>query len=173
MKLQDEKTKKAASLALFLALALILGFVERVIPFQFGIPGIRLGLPNALILMALYLLGTKEAFLLSVMRILLSALLFGTFFSFLYSISGGLLSFLVMWGLKKTGKLHVLTVSAMGGISHNLGQLIVACLVVSNLNLVYYAPVLLLSGLLTGLLIGVIAGELIKRLDRIFHASFK
>ena len=166
---RKNKTKKLALLGLFLALALILSYVEILLPMNFGIPGIKLGLANAVVLLALYLVGTKAAFLLSVSRIALSALLFGTLFSFLYSLLGGLLSFLVMVLLKKTKKLHIVTVSVFGGISHNLGQLIVAYFFVSNVNLFYYLPVLLLAGALTGAVIGVISAELMRRLNGFFR----
>ena len=96
--------KRLAFLAILLALALILGYVEVLIPFSFGIPGIKLGLPNALVLLALYLLGGRDAFCLSITRIALSALLFGSVFSFLYSLAGGMFSLLVMLLLKKTGR---------------------------------------------------------------------
>lgn len=158
-------SKRIALLSIFLALALILSYVEVLIPFNFGIPGIKLGLANALVLLALYLLGWREALVLSVARIALSFLLFGSAMSFLYSLAGGMLSLLVMILLKKTGRLHVITVSICGGVSHNLGQLFVAAFFVSNLKIFYYLPVLLLAGFLTGALIGVISKELLSRLS--------
>lgn len=161
--------KRLAFLAILLALALILGYVEVLIPFSFGIPGIKLGLPNALVLLALYLLGGRDAFCLSITRIALSALLFGSVFSFLYSLAGGMFSLLVMLLLKKTGRFHVITVSICGGITHNLGQLLVAAIVVSNLKIFYYLPVLLLAGFLTGALIGIISRELLLRMSHFFR----
>lgn len=166
MKRASIEPKRLALLGLFLALALILGYVEVLLPFNFGIPGIKLGLPNALVLLALYLLGPKDAFLLSLSRILLSALLFGTVLSFGYSLAGGALSFLVMWLLYRTKAFHILTVSIAGAFAHNLGQLIVAYIIVENLRIFYYAPVLLLAGAVTGAIIGIIAGELVKRLRK-------
>ena len=161
--------KRLAFLAILLALALILSYVEVLIPFSFGIPGIKLGLPNALILLALYLLGGRDAFFLSITRIVLSALLFGSFFSFLYSLAGGMLSLLVMTFLKKTDRFHLITVSICGGVTHNLGQLIIAAIVISNLKIFYYLPVLLLAGFLTGGLIGIISRELVLRLSIFFR----
>ncbi len=162
-------SRKIALLSIFLALALILSYVEVLIPFSFGIPGIKLGLANALILLALYLMGWREALLLDIARIALSALLFGSVFSFLYSLAGGILSFLVMALLKKTNRLHVITVSICGGVTHNLGQLIIAAIFVSNLKILYYLPVLLLAGFLTGALIGIISRELLRRMSFIFE----
>ena len=103
------KTRKIAYLGVFLALALILSYVESLIPFYFGIPGVKLGLTNLIVVVMLYCTGTKEAFGVSVARILLAGFLFGNLFSILYSLAGGVLSFIVMCLLKKTGRFHVMT----------------------------------------------------------------
>lgn len=161
--------KKTAYMGVFLAFALILSYIESLIPFYFGIPGMKLGLANLIVVVMLYLAGTKEAFFLSVLRILLSGFLFGNMFGILYSLAGGLLSFFVMWLVKKTGHFHTITVSVCGGIFHNVGQLLVAALVVENYNVLYYMPVLLVAGILTGFVIGVLADELGKRLKFLFQ----
>ena len=160
--------KSVAFWAMFLALALILSYVESLIPFFFGVPGMKLGLPNLVIVMILYCMGTKEAYLISIVRILLSGFLFGNLFSIGYSLAGAMLSLTIMMLLKRTGKLKVITVSAIGGICHNIGQLIVASLVVESYNIFYYTPVLLIAGLITGIIIGVISQEMILRLGRFF-----
>ena len=157
--------QKTAYMGMFLALALILSYVEALIPFHFGLPGIKLGLANLITVVMLYCVGTKEAFLISVLRIVLSGFLFGNPFSIFYSLSGGILSFFAMFLLKKTQKLHVVSVSVTGGIFHNIGQLAVAAAVVWNYNLFYYMPVLLIAGFLTGLLIGILAQEMIVRMQ--------
>ncbi len=156
--------RKTAYMGMFLALALICSYVESLIPFYFGIPGVKLGLANLVVVVMLYLVGAKEAFLISVLRILLAGFLFGNPFSIIYSLSGGLLSFAAMLLLKKTNKLHVVSVSVMGGIFHNVGQIGVAAAVVENYNLFYYMPVLLIAGFFTGFLIGILAQEMILRL---------
>jgi len=153
---------------MFLALALILSYVESLIPFFFGVPGMKLGLPNLVIVMILYCMGTKEAYMISIVRVLLSGFLFGNLFSIGYSLAGAMLSLTIMMLLKRTGKLKVITVSAIGGICHNIGQLIVASLVVESYNIFYYMPVLLIAGLITGIIIGVISQEMILRLGRFF-----
>lgn len=159
---------KVAYMGVFLALALICSYVESLIPISFGIPGVKLGLTNIVVVLMLYCIGAKEAFAVSVCRIVLAGFLFGNLFSILYSLAGGLLSFLIMWAVKRTGKLGILPVSVCGGIFHNIGQLAVAALVVENYNVFYYLPVLLLAGAATGLAIGVVAQELIIRIgDRI------
>lgn len=152
--------KKVAYMGLFLALALILSFVESLIPIPIGIPGVKLGLANLAVVMALYCIGPWEAFGISVLRIVLSGFMFGSAFGILYSLAGGLLSFLVMWLLQRFLKLHCMSVSTAGGISHNIGQLAVAALVVENYSILYYIPVLLAAGAVTGFLIGIIAQEL-------------
>ena len=151
-------------MGVFLALALILSYVESLIPFYFGIPGVKLGLANLIVVIMLYAVGAKEAFAISMLRILLSGFLFGNLFSILYSFAGGILSFLVMWLVKRTGKFHVMSVSICGGITHNIGQILVASVIVETYSIFYYIPVLLIAGLITGMLIGVIAGEVSDRL---------
>lgn len=155
--------KKTAYMGIFLALALICSYIETLIPFHIGIPGVKLGLTNIVIVWALYLLGAKEALLISVLRIILSGMMFGNAFSIAYSMAGGLLSLLVMVLLKKIAHLKCISVSISGGIFHNIGQLIVAAFIVQNYSVFYYIPVLLVSGTITGLIIGIISQELILR----------
>ena len=155
---------KVAYMGVFLALALICSYVESLIPISFGIPGVKLGLTNIVVILMLYCIGAKEALAVSACRIVLAGFLFGNLFSILYSLAGGLLSFLIMWAVKRTGKLGILPVSVCGGIFHNIGQLAVAALVVENYNVFYYLPVLLLAGAATGLVIGIVAQELIIRI---------
>ena len=158
---------RAAFFGVFTALALILSYVEMLIPINFGIPGAKLGLANLIIVIVLYKTDWKEALLLSVTRIVLAGFIFGNMFSILYSLAGGILSLAVQAVLKKQGGFSVAGVSIAGGVSHNIGQLIVAMIVVETYQVGYYLPVLLISGLLTGLLIGVISGEVLKRIRQI------
>lgn len=155
---------KTAYLGMYLALALICSYVESLIPFYFGVPGIKLGLTNVVVVLLLYTLGAKEAFLVSVIRIILAGFLFGNPFSILYSLSGGILSFLSMYLLKRGGKLKVVTVSVAGGVMHNIGQLVTAALVVENYHILYYLPVLLIAGFVTGFFIGIVSQEIILRI---------
>ena len=158
---------RVAYFGVFTALALIFSYVESLIPIQLGIPGVKLGLANLIIVIALYKMRLSEVFLVSIVRILLSGFLFGNYFSILYSLAGGLLSLVVMALLKKTGDFSVMGISMAGGVSHNVGQLVVAMLVVETFSVGYYLPVLLVAGLVTGFLIGVAAGEMLKRLVNI------
>ena len=158
---------RVAYFGVFTALALIFSYVESLIPIQLGIPGVKLGLANLIIVIALYKMRLSEVFLLSIVRILLSGFLFGNYFSILYSLAGGLLSLAVMALLKKTGDFSVMGISMAGGVFHNVGQLMVAMLVVETFSVGYYLPVLLVAGLVTGFLIGVAAGEMLKRIVNI------
>lgn len=157
--------KTVAMLGMFTGAAMICSYIEAMIPINFGIPGIKLGLANLVVLIVLYTMGTKDALIVSVLRIILTGFLFGNLFGILYSLAGGLLSFLVMWLLKRTGKLRIISVSVAGGICHNIGQLLVAAVVVENYKIMYYIPVLLIAGLLTGFLIGILAQETVLRLQ--------
>lgn len=155
---------KVAYFGVFTALALIFSYVETLIPVNFGIQGVKLGLANLVIVIALYKMKLSDAFLLSVVRVVLSGFIFGNYFSILYSLSGGVLSLAVMALLKRAGGFSVIGISIAGGIAHNIGQLTVAMLVVETFRVAYYLPVLLLAGMLAGSVIGIAANEMLKRL---------
>lgn len=159
---------KIAYWGVFLALALVCSYVESLIPISFGIPGVKLGLTNIVVILMLYTIGAKDAILISVLRIILAGFMFGNAFSIIYSLAGGILSFVVMLLLKNIGKLKILSISTAGGISHNVGQLIVAALVVENYNILFYVPVLIIAGIITGFLIGLLAGEIVLRIGNRF-----
>lgn len=158
---------KVAYFGVFTALALIFSYVETLIPIHLGIPGVKLGLANLIIVITLYKMGTKEAYVLSVVRIVLAGFIFANMFSILYSMAGGLLSLIVMAFLKKTDKFSVIGISMAGGVFHNIGQLIMAAIVLESLSITYYLPALLIAGVLTGFLIGFIANEMLKRLGKL------
>ena len=164
MKKQKISAKTVALLAMMIALALVFSYVETLIPINFGIPGVKLGLANLVIVAALYLIGGKEAFLVSVVRIFLSGFMFGNLFSILYSLAGAALSLTVMELLKKHSGFSLIGISVAGGVTHNIGQLIVAMIVVSNTSLMVYAPALLVAGVLAGILIGWLTKEVVGRL---------
>lgn len=162
-----KKTKRIAVFGLMTALAFTFSYLESLIPFNFGIPGIKLGLANLVTVTALYVLPKKDAFFISVIRIVLSGLTFGGVFTMLYSLAGGLLSFVLMFVAQKCKQFSVTGVSVTGGIAHNAGQIIVAAVVMNTVRIVYYFPVLLISGLVTGLLIGIVSNLIISRLKRV------
>ncbi len=156
--------KKAAYFGIFTSLALILSYIESMLPLFYGIPGVKPGLANSMTLVMLYFADPPTALMLSVTRILLSGFLFGNLFAILYSLAGGLFSFLVMYLAKRFAGFSMIGVSMAGGVSHNIAQLVIAMLLVENLNLLYYLPVLLISGLVTGTLIGIVSREVFRRL---------
>ena len=155
---------KVAMFGVFTALALIFSYVEAMIPINFGIPGVKLGLANLIVVIVLYKGDWKDALFIAVARIVLSGFIFGNLFSILYSLAGGMLSLLVMILLKKTKAFSIVGVSIGGGAAHNVGQLLVAMFVVQTYQVGYYLPVLLIAGVLTGALIGIVALEVVKRL---------
>ena len=155
---------KVAYFGVFTALALIFSYVETLIPIQFGIPGVKLGLANLIIVIALYRMKLSEAYLLPIVRVLLAGFIFGNYFSIIYSLAGGILSLTVMALLRKKGGFSVIGVSIAGGVFHNIGQLIVASVIVETFSVMYYVPVLLIAGLVTGLLIGIASDGMLKRL---------
>lgn len=155
---------EVAYFGVFTALALIFSYVETLIPISFGVPGVKIGLANLVVVIALYKIALKKAYLLSVVRVLLAGFLFGNYFSIIYSLAGALLSLTVMAVLKKAGGFSIIGVSIAGGVFHNIGQLFVAMLVVETFRVAYYVPVLLIAGLLTGCVIGILSQEMLRRL---------
>lgn len=160
-------TKRVAYCALLTALAMIFGYVEALIPFGFGIPGVKLGLANIVIVLALYMLPACQVFAIQLMRIVLVSFLFGNLSMMLYSLAGGMLSLVVMLLLNRRDVFSITGVSIAGGVSHNIGQLIVAALVVQNLKVMFYFPIMIMAGLITGCLIGVLACRIKPVLDRL------
>lgn len=155
---------RAAYFGVFTALALILSYVETLIPVQFGIPGIKLGLANLVVVIVLCKTDWKEALLLSVSRVLLAGFIFGSLFSIIYSLAGGVLSLLVMAVLVRSERFGTVGVSMAGGVAHNIGQLAMAMIAVSTYQVSYYLPVLLIAGLVTGAVIGLAADAILKRI---------
>ena len=159
------ETRKIARMGLLVALAMILSYVESMIPAFVAVPGVKVGLANIVVIFALYTLGPVEALTVSLLRVILSSFLFGSVLSLLYSLSGALLSLGGMIVMKKLKIFSTLVVSVTGGVLHNVGQILVACLVLETDVLLYYLPVLILSGVVTGAVIGIIGSLVIKRLE--------
>ena len=160
------KSKKVAFLGLSIGLAMILSFVESQIPALVAVPGIKVGLPNLVIVFMLYRIGFKEAVTVSLIRIVLVSILFGNLQTMTFSIAGAVLSLLGMFILKKLDWFSCITVSIVGGILHNVGQIIAACLWTQTAAIAYYLPVLLISGVVAGTLIGFISGLLVQKSKR-------
>ena len=159
------KTKKIAVLALAIALAMILSFVESQIPAFVAIPGVKIGLANIAVVFVLYKLGWKEAVLISLVRVFMISVLFGTAVSLFYSVAGAVLSLTGMVLLKKTGLFSTVAVSVTGGVLHNVGQILMACLLLETNVIVYYLPFLILSGVIAGVVIGVVSAIMVNRVQ--------
>lgn len=156
--------RRVALTGLLAALALIFSYVEALVPFNAGVPGIKLGLANLVPLIILYRLDARYAFAANLIRVFLAGLLFSGIFAALYSLAGSVTSFLVMYLLKKTNLFSMIGVSTAGGVFHNIGQLCVAILAVSGPQLIHYLPVLIISGMAAGIIVGI-GGTIL--LDRI------
>ena len=160
---REQKVKKVANYGVLVTMALVASYVETLIPISLGVPGAKIGLANLITIVALFLMGWKDAFAISIIRIVLAGFLFGNLFAIFYSLAGALLSLLIMMLLKKL-EFGTVAVSCAGGVAHNIGQISFAALLVENSRLFYYLPILLIAGVLAGIVIGIIGGELIKRL---------
>lgn len=156
--------KRVAYLGIFTALGLVLSWLETLVPISIFIPGIKLGLANVTTLLVLYRFNWKEAAVVNLLRILLSALLFTNLSVFLYSLAGAVLSLLGMALLKKSKRFSVVGVSVTGGVLHNLGQLLAAVWIMGNYVVIYYLPVLIISGVAAGVLIGLMGAWLHRHL---------
>lgn len=156
-------TKNIAKTGMLVAVAFVLSYIESMLPLNLGVPGIKLGLSNIVVLFSIFNLNTLTAFCIAIVRIVLCGITFGNLSGMLYSLSGGILSFVVMLLLKKTKKFSVYGVSVAGGVSHNIGQILVAIAVLNNKLIMYYFPFLLIAGVVAGIATGMLGGILIKR----------
>lgn len=163
------KTRKMVFLSLLVAQALVLHIVESMIPVPFITPGAKLGLANIITVISLHSFGEIETFLVIVVRIILASIFGGSISSLLYSIAGALFSFIIMIIVKRVGKDNVslIGVSAAGAVFHNIGQITMAALIVQNVNISLYLPVLTMSGVGTGIFVGITSRYTLKHLNRI------
>ena len=158
--------EKIAQCGLLTAMMLVLGFIESLLPVAVGVPGIKLGLSNGVLLFALYMMDAPTAFVLMLLKVLLSGLLFGGVSAMMYAMAGGVLSMLGMILLKKL-KFNLLTVSMACAVLHNLAQVLLAMIILETDQLIYYMAVLLLVGLACGAVTGVAARATIGHMKKI------
>lgn len=159
--------KKTVVLGFLLAVSMILSYIESILPFSVGIPGIKLGLPNLVVVLLLYAYGGREALGVNAMRIVLTGFLFGNLFSIVYAMAGALCSFGIMLLLRKLGRFSIVGVSVGGGIFHNIGQILVAVFTVETFAPAFYLPFLLIAGVITGLLIGIVSARTLPYMERL------
>lgn len=163
---RNSKTYYMGYGAILTALAMIFSYVEAILPFSIAIPGVKLGIANIVVVIALYKFGVRMALSINVIRIVVSGLLFSGAFGIFYSLAGGVLSFIAMLIIRRFKCFSIVGVSLTGGVFHNLGQLLTAAFLVSNLKMFVYFPVLLFSGLATGIINGIVAGLVLEKLDK-------
>ena len=156
-------SKRIARYALLTALAMVLSWLESLIPVSGAVPGMKLGLTNLVVIFALERMRVRDAAVISLVRVVLVSVTFGNAYSFAYSLAGAVLSLFVMVLLKKTGKFSVVGVSVAGGVCHNIGQILVAIAVLGTVRIAYYLPPLLVSGIAAGVAVGVAGGIVAKR----------
>jgi len=160
----NKNSKRIAACGVLTALALIFSYIEALIPIPIGIPGVKLGIANIAIIAVIYIIGDAEAIIVNLLRIILTGILFGNFYSFLFSLVGGMLSVILMILVKKTKKLSMVGVSIIGGVMHNVGQIVAATLLMDNVAIAYYLPVLIVAGVVTGIVIGYVGQLVTKRI---------
>ncbi|HBA97846.1 MAG TPA: heptaprenyl diphosphate synthase [Lachnospiraceae bacterium] len=157
-------TKNIARIGMMVAVAFVLSYIESMLPLNFGVPGIKAGFSNIVVIFALFSFSPVTTFGIAVVRIILCGITFGSLSGMLYSLAGGILSFLVMLVLKKTQKFSIYGISVAGGVFHNIGQIFVAMAVLQSSLLLYYLPFLVLAGIIAGAVVGIIGAILVKRL---------
>lgn len=158
-----KKTKRLVLLAMLTAVAMILSYVESLLP-SVGIPGVKMGLANIAVIFALFRFGWKEAAALSLVRVVLVSLLFGSVGAMLYSLAGAVLSLAVMALLRRIDRFSTVGISVAGGVAHNAGQILMAMLILQTKQLLGYLPVLAVSGIAGGVFTGLAAALLIRRI---------
>ncbi len=161
------KSKTVAFAGICVALALILAYIEVLLPPLFSaVPGIKMGLPNIIIVFLLYRRGPVLAGVVSLLRILLVSMLFGNAMALAYSLAGGVLSLVIMVILRRLNILSPVGVSVAGGVTHNIGQIIMAVLLLDTVQLGYYLAVLAVTGTVAGIMIGLCGSLLVKRIPQ-------
>lgn len=165
MSSQNSRAGKIAMRGMLIAVAMILSWIEAQIPPFTAVPGMKLGLTNLVVLVALYRFGTKDAVVINVLRIILVGISFGNTFALVYSLAGGLLSGFAMI-LLKSKNFSVVSVSLAGGVFHNVGQILVAMAVLNTRAVTYYLPFLWVSGMAAGILIGLLGSRMLRYLPR-------
>lgn len=161
------RTKRTALLGITVTIALIMSYIESFFPLHFAVPGIKIGLANIVIIFVLYKMSTVDAIIVSSIRILLVSLLFGNVMALAYSIAGTVLSLSLMLVLKKSEKFSIVGVSVAGAVMHNIGQILMAMIILETNEIVYYLPVLAVSGIIAGVVIGIVSAVITERIKNI------
>ncbi len=158
--------KKTAYYGIFAALAILMGYVEAVLPMPVPIPGVKIGLSNIVVVLCMYVMGKKEAFYISIVRVVISALLFRGFVGLWYSLAGAFLSYAAMVFVYRFKDASIIGVSVAGGVFHNIGQIIVACIILGRNVVLYLIPVLMVSGVAAGFAIGLVSKYCLRYVEK-------
>ena len=161
------KPKRVAFLGLCVTLSMVLSYFESLVPPLTSVPGIKIGFANLVTVFMLYRFGAKETVAVSIIRVVLVNMLFGTTMTLIFSLAGSICSLVSMILLKKNGKFSLLTVSVVGGVLHNVGQIITAVFIMETSQIIFYLPILLISGTVAGVIIGLLAALIVKRMERV------
>ena len=166
--MKRNNTKKMTFLGIMASLALILSYVETLLPpIYAAVPGIKMGLPNIIIIFILYRYSVREAAVISLIRLVVTTLLFGNVMTFLYSLAGAFLSITIMAIFKKLNLFSTIGVSIAGAVMHNLGQILVAILLLGTKEIGYYMIVLAISGTIAGVFIGLLGSTMLRYIKRV------
>ncbi len=166
MNATQKQARRIAICGMLLALMLVLGFVESQLPVAAGIPGVKLGLSNGVLIFAVYMLNVPTAYLLMGLKVLLSSMLFGSPSAMMYAFAGGVLSLTVMCLLSRMKGLSPVVISMVGGLCHNVGQVALAMVILNTPKLMYYMAILMVVGMITGLATGLAANGIIRRFQK-------
>ena len=158
------RNKHVAFLGLMVALGLLFGYIESMFVLPVRIPGIRIGFSNIITVVTLYIMGPVNAFIVSIARVILSGVLFGNGISIIYALAGAIVSYTGMFVVYKINRFSAVGVSVIGGVLHNVGQIVAAMIITESVNVIYYIPVLIIVGTLAGCLVGIVSNILINRL---------
>lgn len=154
-------TKKVSVIGLFTAMALLLSCIENILPFRTGIPGIKLGIANLIIVIAFYFLPSGEVLSISLLRVFFLSVFSGSPFTTAFSFTGAIASFFAMYISYRRNSFSPVGISIIGGVTHNLAQLLISALLLNTPAFLWYSPVLLISGIITGLINGLITTKII------------
>lgn len=166
----NKKVESIAVVGVLSAFAIILSYIETFITFDFYIPGVKLGIANIAVVIVLVKYGMGQAFMVNIIRIFIVCIMFSNTFSLLFSLIGAAFSFVVMCILKRAGCFGIIGISVSGAVFHNIGQIILASILIYGKSIVYYIPVLIIAGIITGIIIGIVSGMVIKHL-KVFQRS--
>ena len=162
-------SRKVALCGIYVALAFIFSYLESMLSFGISVPGVKIGLANIVVIVALYTSGKKDAVIVNLVRVVLAGFIFGSGMSILYSLSGAVTSLTVMLVMKKTDLFSIKGVSIAGGVVHNMAQILLAVCILETRGIMYYLPVLVIAGAISGIVVGVLGEIICNKIRKSIH----